>query len=56
MENNKMTDEEMYLEFMNDFLTISAMADYYWLDTDEMEEIINRGRDEHHSKFTEVKI
>jgi hypothetical protein len=45
------TNEEVYLEWLNDFLTIQTMADNYGMPSGELEIIINRGRNEHLQKF-----
>jgi hypothetical protein len=41
------TLEEKYLEWVNDWLTIDAMADNYGLTKEQLMSIINKGREEH---------
>lgn len=41
------TLEEKYLEWINDWLTIDAMADNYGLTKEQLMSIINKGREEH---------
>jgi hypothetical protein len=48
---SKKTNEEIYLEWLNDYLTIQAMADNYDMKSKELETIIDKGRDEHLQKF-----
>ena len=48
---SKKTNEEIYLEWLNDYLTIQAMADNYGRKAKELETIINKGRNEHLQKF-----
>ncbi len=45
------TNEEVYLEWLNDFLTIQKMTYNYGMPSGELEIIINRGRNEHLQKF-----
>jgi hypothetical protein len=48
---SKKTNEEIYLEWLNDYLTIEAMADNYAMIPRELEKIIDKGRNEHLEKF-----
>ncbi len=36
--------EEMYLDWVNNFLTVDAFAEYYSLSTEEAEQLINEQR------------
>jgi hypothetical protein len=40
------TDLEIYLEWVNDWLTVEKMAEYYHMTIEQMLERINNGRDE----------
>lgn len=48
---SKKTNEEIYLEWLNDFITVSAMADNYCMQPKKLEKLINKGRNDHLSKF-----
>ncbi len=52
---SKKTNEEIYLEWLNDYLTIQGMADNYNRDAKEIETIIDRGRQERIEKFEYAK-
>jgi plasmid maintenance system antidote protein VapI len=43
-------DEEMYLSYVNDFLTIERFAEYYGITEEQANEVINKGRKINHSK------
>ncbi len=43
----KKTNEQIYLEWVNDYLTTKEMANSYNMTTKELEKIIDKGRDEH---------
>jgi len=45
------TNEEKYLEWLNDWLTLDRMAEYYSLTPAELLIMIDKGRDEHNAKF-----
>lgn len=47
----KKTNEEFYLEWLNNYLSTEKMADDYGLSKKELETIIDKGRDEHLQKF-----
>lgn len=47
----KKTNEEFYLEWLNDYLSTEKMADDYGLSKKELETIIDKGRNEHLQKF-----
>ena len=40
------SDLEIYLEWVNDWLTVERMADYYSMTIEQMLERINNGREE----------
>lgn len=42
-----MTDVEMYLDWVNNFLTLDRFCEYYELTPNEASMIIYRGRNEH---------
>ena len=42
-----MTTESIYLEYLNDWLTVAAMAEHYGKTIWGMQFLINAGRDEH---------
>lgn len=48
---SKKTNEEIYLEWFNEYLTIQGMADNYAMPLGELEKIIDKGREEHFQKF-----
>lgn len=52
---SKKTNEEIYLEWLNDYLTIQGMADNYNRDAKEIETIIDKGRQERIEKFKSLK-
>ena len=37
----------LYLDYVNNFITVQAFADYYDFDLDEAHDIINKGRKYH---------
>ena len=43
---DKLTDEELYLEFVNDFLTIEGMADYYLVEVGALLIRLRQGKDD----------
>ena len=45
-----LTDEQVFLEFVNDWLTIDRMAEFYDADKKELEKKINNGRVINNSK------
>jgi len=47
---------DKYLEFVNDWLTISAMAEHYGYSTGQMGVIIERGKREYNLNWTRVKF
>ncbi len=44
---SKRTAESIYLEYLNDWLTVSRMAENYGRTEEEMKRVIDKGRDEH---------
>lgn len=50
------TAESVYLEYLNDFLTVSRMAEYYNIKEEELNALIDKGRDEHIQKFNLNKL
>ena len=48
---NSKTNEEVYIEYVNDFLTTEYMANYYNVDTEYLTAIIEKGRQDHYSRF-----
>lgn len=52
---SKKTNEEVYLEWLNDYLTIQGMADNYNRDAKEIKTIIDKGRQERIEKFESLK-
>ena len=43
---------EWYLEYLNDFVTVSRMAEYYGVDEMELENLIDLGRAEYNRRET----
>ena len=43
----KRTAESIYLEYVNDWLTVSKMAEYYSTSVKRLNKLIDKGRDEH---------
>ena len=48
---SKKTNEEIYLEWLNDYITVKCMADNYNMNPKNLEILINKGREDHLSKF-----
>jgi len=48
---SKRTNEEIYLEWLNDWLTIKSMAENYNMHAQDLGNLIDKGRDEHLQKF-----
>lgn len=48
---SKRSAESIYLEFLNDWLTVKRMAEYYNKSEKQMNKLIDKGRDEHLAKF-----
>lgn len=44
------TAENIYLEWVNDWLTVDAMADNYGRKPEELIVILNKGREEHNKQ------
>lgn len=44
MSRNNQDKINMYVDWLNNFLTVSAFADYYHIGDEEAENIINEGR------------
>jgi len=51
MEYTDEQKEQMYLDYFNNFLSISALAQYYQISPKEAEEILSSGRLINHSKY-----
>ena len=49
------TKADIYLEWVNYWLTVDAMADNYGRSTGELEQIINEGREEHEENVKRLK-
>jgi hypothetical protein len=47
---SKRTPESIYLEYFNDWLTISRMAEYYYISESKLHTIINEGRKAHNKQ------
>lgn len=47
---SKRTKQSIYLEYVNEWLTVKAMAENYGRSYDYMKKIINEGRKEHELK------
>lgn len=47
--------QEMYLKYLNDFLTVERFANYYGMDLEDAQAIVTMGRDLHRSLTTEVE-
>ena len=45
------TNEDIYLEWLNDFISVERIAESYNVERYEIEIMINKGRDEHLQKF-----
>ncbi len=46
-----LSPEQVYLDWLNDWLSTERMAEFYGIDAKELERIIDKGRDEHLNKF-----
>jgi len=42
-----MTNAELYLDWINNFLTLEPFAEYYGITLEEAATVINTGRDDH---------
>jgi len=49
--NKLKSNEAIYLEYLNDWLTVSRMAEYYQMEEAELSKIIETGKKEHLQKF-----
>jgi hypothetical protein len=49
------TKAEKYLEFVNDWLTIDAIADNYGMTKEGMKELLNEGKIEHLENCCDIK-
>ena len=49
------TPESIYLEYFNDWLTVSRMAEYYSISEAKLNHIINAGRKAHEKHAAKVK-
>ena len=47
--------QEMYLDWVNNFLTLEVFAQYYNLTTKQAQFVIDSGRDYHEESLLEVK-
>ena len=45
------TNEDIYLEWLNDFISVERIAESYNVERYEIQIMINKGRDEHLQKF-----
>ena len=45
------TNEQVYLEWLNDFISVERMSEFYNVERYEIELMINQGRNEHLQKF-----
>jgi len=52
---SKRTAESVYLEYLNDWLTVSRMAENYGRTEKQMNAIIDKGRNEHLQKFKQTE-
>lgn len=52
---SKRTAASIYLEFINDWLTIKAIAENYNMEEDAMLTLINKGRREHEENVEAIK-
>jgi hypothetical protein len=48
--------QALYLEWVNQWLTVPAIADYYGVTVERMERLINVGRRVHESRVTVYKL
>ena len=45
------TNEEVYLEWLNNFISVERMSEFYNVERYEIELMISQGRNEHLQKF-----
>ena len=45
------TNEQVYLEWLNDFISVERMSEFYNVERYEIELMISQGRNEHLKKF-----
>lgn len=43
--------EQVYLDWLNDWISVERMAEFYSIEPYELEKIIEKGRNEHIEKF-----
>lgn len=48
---SKRTPESIYLEYLNDWLTVERMAENYGRTKAQMNKLIDKGREQHLQKF-----
>lgn len=48
-----LTPEQVYLEWTNNWLTLQKMADWYCVDIDELNHVIDKGRIENNNRLTD---
>lgn len=53
---NDKTYEEMYISYLNDFLTVERFAEYYGMTEIQAVNVIDIGRAYNHAKAKQVKI
>jgi hypothetical protein len=49
------TNADIYLEYVNDFITIERMAEYYEVTEEKLGNIIHKGRQEHEENVKRLK-
>jgi len=53
---NKRTSASIYLEYLNDWLTVSKMAEYYNMSEKRLSKLIDKGRKEHENNVNMHRI
>ena len=48
---DKKTKSELYLDYVNDWLTVEGMAEHYGITREKMLVILSEGKDEHEKQF-----
>jgi hypothetical protein len=55
MNGNEQAQRVMYLDYVNDFLTVAGFASYYGIEKSEGEVYLKRWRDVHESHCAKIK-
>lgn len=51
MKISEKTNEDIYLEWLNDYITVGKMAEHYNISPKKLSDLIDKGRNDHLQKF-----